>query len=241
MDQFGQCIFTDVTIELPQTRFRPQSDNSSFVTVVGFLNSHIQVFSRDICDEFAELKTLRLHDLGIKQVTQDAFENCKELTQLTFYSGNRIKEFNFETFWPLTKLTALDLEGNRLEELHFGWFRGLVNLRDLHLQNNRLKNIAPYELEELPGLKYMYLHNNKFLILGNIDQILINMPNLVEISFYGNPLPCARVEELIEIFNDENINAVQRFEELPSYYDPRRVQNISCLTDTAWVAARQRQ
>lgn len=234
MDQFGQCIFTNVIVERPQTRFKPQSDNSSFVTMIGFRDSHIQVFSPDICAEFTETKVMRLHDLGIEELAEGAFERCLELTHLTFYSGNQIKTLPPGAFNSNVKLVALDLEGNRLKTIGDTAFGTLTALVDLHLQNNLIERFSTSVLEKLPNLKYLYLHNNNMLDFDR-DYKVEAFQNLKEISYFGNPLACTRVVELNLEFKDAGVSVFQKFEKLPDYYQPSRAGNTSCLTDRIWL------
>lgn len=236
MDQFGQCIFNNLVLDKPQSRFNPTSDNSSFVTMIGFKDSRIQIFGRSICDEFTETRVMRLHDLGIQEVEEDAFWNCRELTQLTFYSGNFLKTLEGELFNFNRKLTALDFEGNRLHTLSESLFNGLTELRDLHLQNNRLKKIERNTFYGLTNLKYLYLQFNHLLEFDG-ESITENNKNLAEVAYYGNPLACSRVAELNEGFRDARVDVFEQSVELPVYYEPVTYKNVSCLSERSWLAA----
>lgn len=236
MDQFAQCIFVDIELNNTQSRFRPQSDNSSFVEIVGFRNSHIPVFNRDVCDEFPETRTMRLHDLGIQTIATDAFENCKELTHLTFFSGNHLTELDIGTFQHNTKLVALDLEGNRLKSFDHHILDPLTHLRDLHLQDNRLESFGSVLPESRPvnvgNVKYLYLHNNRLF------DVQVTGASLKEVSLYGNYLTCYRVGQLYEELSDDDVAVFQRYEPLPEYLEASRFENTSCLTAREWIAVR---
>ena len=91
LDSDGVCQFENVHTTEKDQYFEPTADNPEQVTEVKFRNSTLAVFTNELCEAFPNLEVIHATILGINRITENAFENCKNLTE-AWFEGNKIKE-----------------------------------------------------------------------------------------------------------------------------------------------------
>lgn len=86
-DNKGICTFYDLSLANTKIKFESSNYNNQYIYQIGFVNSKIKEIGPELCLSFPNLKILLLENLDIVKVTQDAFEFCKVLSQLSLASN----------------------------------------------------------------------------------------------------------------------------------------------------------
>ncbi|XP_018403737.1 PREDICTED: chondroadherin-like [Cyphomyrmex costatus] len=107
------------------------------------------------------LVSLNMHDCGIKEISDHAFDN-------------------------LRKLKKLSLQYNYIKSIKDQWFVDLTSLQQLDLSYNLIASIEPTVFEKLRGLKWLDVKENRLTCLEPTQ--LVPMASLEKLRFSGNPL-----------------------------------------------------
>jgi leucine-rich repeat-containing G protein-coupled receptor 5 len=109
----------------------------------------------------AGLISLSMHDCGIREVSDYAFN-------------------------ALSHLRKLSLAYNNITSVRVRWFAELLSLRQLDLSYNLIASIEPAVFEKLRGLQRLDVRGNRLMCLESAQ--LVPMAGLEKLHFSGNPL-----------------------------------------------------
>ncbi|KAE8279675.1 Toll-like receptor 13 Precursor [Larimichthys crocea] len=127
-------------------------------------------------------------DLSLNKITKiqgSDFKNLPLLTQLEI-DRNMISQIDTGAFANLISLKNLNLNNNKLHELRADLFDGLGNLTELRIRSNGIKVVASTAFKSLTSLKLLDISFNRLNHLTNVHAIIQHLPNLKDLSIYGN-------------------------------------------------------
>jgi len=107
------------------------------------------------------LISLSMHDCGIKEISDNAFNT-------------------------LSHLRKLSLAYNNVTSVRDRWFAKLLSLQQLDLSHNLIASIEPAVFERLRDLKRLDVRGNRLICLEPAQ--LLPMAGLEKLLFSGNPL-----------------------------------------------------
>ncbi|XP_063697914.1 protein artichoke-like [Culicoides brevitarsis] len=173
----------------------PAADNPSIIKTVSFVSSVIHVVTNKICNVFGRLENLYLIELGITDVTPDAFRNCSNLKELNLFK-NHIKQLHPYIFKNLANLETLILSDNQIEALDAGIFDSLDNLQNLIITQNNLTEFPMALIKFNCHLKSLSLSSNDLRDL-EVEKMLEILPNLMKLWWEDNEVLCSRAVSAI--------------------------------------------
>ena len=133
------------------------------------------------------IRQLELIGLGIRSITESAFEAISRDLQVLYLHDNQLESLPSGVFRTMLRLGQLQLHNNRLTQLSDGIFSGLVNLVYLTLNVNRISRVDPSTWRALPDLRVLILEDNR-LGYGRLVFPAGAMPNLEELRLDKNGL-----------------------------------------------------
>eukprot|EP00960_Hanusia_phi_P071140 767479-Hanusia_phi.AAC.4 len=130
--------------------------------------------------------TLKLSNMGIKNMSMRVFEGMSSLSALVLDS-NQLTELPPGIFRGLSGLQALELIYNyKLERLHEGSLDGLSNLQYLHFIANHFTEIPPRLLQGMTKLRTIEFSYNYLTSLSN--ETFAGLSNLWTLALHDNQL-----------------------------------------------------
>lgn len=123
------------------------------------VNNVIRVLTRDVINNFENIRSLLLNNASIEQITFDAFQRCNNL-QVIQLRGNRIWHLFNGVFRNCRNVNFLTLESNELRALNRETFNGLNALDILSLSDNSIYNLPNDVFAHLTNLQLLQLQNN---------------------------------------------------------------------------------
>ncbi|XP_029467722.1 leucine-rich repeat neuronal protein 1-like [Rhinatrema bivittatum] len=160
-----------------------------------------------------KLHSLVLAGMELQEIPEDAFMGLDYLESLSFFD-NKLSRVPKEGLRKLPLMKFLDLNKNPIEKILAGDFQDMPHLQELSLNNmDDLVSVEHSAFQGLPELAKLEMRNNprlsfidrlafqdtlslKTLLLSNSDLHLVprevfrSLPNLKELSLYGNPIRC---------------------------------------------------
>jgi len=146
---------------------------------------------------YPNLKMFHLDHLGIRHVSDFAFQNLTHLEKLSMV-GNRITGLTASTFSGLVSLELLFLEGNPLYVVESGVFSGVNMPRLVEL---KLKDCQLYEMERnafrgLGHLRLLDLSENHLETFPDLDEDVSMLTHLTHLYMSRNRLTSLDSENL---------------------------------------------
>lgn len=135
-----------------------------------------------ICETFQKVERIEMHFFEIKLISDNSFENCKELNFLDFLTNN-ISIIDENSFIRNTKLEFLSFQLNQINELPSKLFEPMNKLEILGLISNNLTVIHSDSFGVLPILRIVYLQNNQ---VNAIDEKFINNTGVMLLDMHNN-------------------------------------------------------
>lgn len=233
----GYCTFNGVQLNRSAPHWAAVSeDPTRKVDKVQFTNSRIEFLTSDLCDAFPDLEVVRLGELGLEEVEDDAFFSCDLLKNLRLES-NQLKSLPDDLFLSNFNLTTLVLSSNKLTSFNISSLQNCKNLTFLDLENNHLTAF------EVPGDAAEYLGNLQNLDINTNDisyldeeALLEALPSLGRIWINQNEFACSRVETMLKSFKARNVKVETSLYLRKRFYEVDRVEGINCLPDVSWSA-----
>ncbi|EZA51106.1 Leucine-rich repeat and immunoglobulin-like domain-containing nogo receptor-interacting protein [Ooceraea biroi] len=105
------------------------------------------------------LISLNMHDCGIKEVSDYAFDGLKYLKKLSL-AYNNITSVKDRWFANLISLQQLDLSHNLITSIEPTVFENLRGLKGLEVRDNRLTCLEPSQLVPMAGIEKLYFSRN---------------------------------------------------------------------------------
>lgn len=162
-----------------------------------------KILTNQFCTENENVTIYYANRKGVEEVSVDAFHSCEKLREV-FLQENSIKLLDSATFNSNHDIEAIYLDHNELISVEDGLFDQLGSLKRLTLANNLLKEIHVTSFKSLDSLEELYLHNNDLTDLDE-KELLVNLPNLREISLRNNHFNCVRLETMLRSFKERNV------------------------------------
>jgi len=233
------CVLENVQITRETSRLEINAPDPGLIRSVVFLNSHVEVLSRDICDHFENLELLDIERSSLHEIDVDAFENCANLQSLVLTS-NQLEKLDANLFDSLANLRYLYLDGNHLRSIGENQFVGTPELLFLYLQDNQISQFPAEALKPLSKLMALSFHTNE---LSDFDAagIIATVPNLFFIEFNNNPLSCTRLGNILEAFRNARVQIFDDVEKRDRFYQTIDLSGIQCLEDVEWTGAYYRR
>lgn len=147
----------------------------------------------DLCDKFENATRILMQLIGLKEIDELSFENCRNLEFLTLLE-NKFKKIPENCFASLAKLELLDLSYNEITELDVKSFVNLTSLNFLDLTRNKLKTLPNGIFAPLINLISLDLAKNEFTTLSFswFDDAIVKLQ-----SFYFNGNKLTSIDERI--------------------------------------------
>lgn len=204
-NNMGKGVWYDNMKDPDQNTFKDLSESG--IKALDLSKATIFALKTSVFRYMPDLEEISLAGNLINQIERDAFYGLDNLRMLNL-SHNLLDKIDSEMFKNLPKLETLDLSNNNIRLLMSGSFQGLSNLAYLFLSENSLQSL--HTLANLPKLKVLFLDSNKiqslyglpsqaknlttidlkYNSLSNAESlytILVEFPNIAEISIGGNP------------------------------------------------------
>lgn len=208
LDNTG-CLLSDVFLTKENYHFTPFADevNSDQIKKVRILSGEVPKLGGCICNAFNNLDEINLYNLGLEEITEEAFRNCKELTSLVL-TKNKLSQLEPNVFSVNTKLAELYVTDNQLDERVIDALP--ESLKILQLGDNKLKSFTLNKT--LPNLRTLILTANELTDLdtGNLIQ---NLPELQNLFINDNDFKCDRLQQIRDEFKSKGVTVSERFNE----------------------------
>lgn len=235
------CQFYNIHLNTTYFNWQPTADDPSTVRFIEFTESTIPVMTKDICETFPVLTFLDLYNVGIREITQGAFDSCSELSNLML-QRNLLKRIPSRAFEKLTNLLMLNLKDNQLEQLDPGCFSKLSRLMFLDVAGNNLIDFSPQLVQQNTELTYLYVDSN-YLSDVAVEKLVELLPIVQRIEFDDNAIRCSRVAEMNEFLIAEKISFIPRRQFFYDQYRHRTefvYRGFSCKPDAVWYFSKYR-
>lgn len=184
---------------------------------------------------FANLLTLRLDDIAVKEIEPNNFVNITNLKWL-FIARNEIQTIPSSIFKYLPNLHGADLSfnnisliandafvecstleklllnGNELKTIESQWFTQMINLNYLDLSDNLIADeLNGRAFEQNPNLQQLFVRNNRIDRIVNFDYETRNLIETTDVA--RNPLttPVYPLTVASRTFNYHHSNVTQCF------------------------------
>lgn len=235
------CYFTSVVLNSTHYFWEPTADNPLLVGGVNFCSSVIPVITNGICNTFPTLQFLYMTHLGVKEIAEDAFQNCSALTNL-YLNSNQIKKLQPNTFMYLKNLLNLQLYDNQIMELNdYDLFADLQKLAALALYQNNLTEFSAELLRNNKKLYNLRLDSN-YLSDLEVEQLVKFVPNFQKLYWGDNEVSCSRVVEANNLLTSKGIDFNDAASSRVRYYPTEKVfGTIRCNPDISWMASNYRK
>ena len=175
--------------------------------------------------------------MGLKEINDYSFANCKNLQQLSIYGNNLIK-VDKNAFSENLQLQNLGISGSQLTDLPASVFTNLGNsLAYLSLSYNKLTTLRPGWFSTLQKLEFLDLDNNE------IEELPINIfssaKNLNILSMESNKLRVISAKSFGDLsklgyfnFRNNHIDAIDENFTNVFRFDPHTFSDTFCILST---------
>lgn len=206
------CTFTNVVLNSTHYEWQPASNSPSMVLFVEFTGSKIPVVTKNLCEAFPNLWSLKMGNLEVEEVKEDALHSCSGLNWLELME-NQIEQIYPNTFvYNGNTLRQLFLDSNRIQTLDHHLLSNLTVLEDVGFARNNLKTFSPELIRHNKKLRTLGLMGNG---LSDIDaeQIVKFLPDLKQFTLVDNEIPYTRAVEIYRFLDSKGIYYGQGTEE----------------------------
>lgn len=181
---------------------KPQDINSTSVLEVNLAGNKLHTLEEGAVSA-PKLEILDLSHNDIEAIKPGAFKGSKMLESLDL-GYNKIKELDSNAFGRLHNLQLINLAKNNLTTLRTSIFTHLPELRSLNVSHNQIKGLQRGGVLPLHNLHSLDISYNEIKYL-DYKGLFQHAPRLVLINLENNSLPCYLVEEMLELFKEDNI------------------------------------
>jgi Leucine-rich repeat (LRR) protein len=148
-------------------------------------NAAINFLPQNIGSSFPILEEMHITNTSLDFINRKAFDNLNYLKVINL-THNKIKSFEYDTFYDMHELEALDLSNNKMEVIEDGAFDELKKLKFINLNENNLHFIHQRTFKFLINLERFFLSRNSLSVL---DQYIFKKnKELKEIQLEGNAI-----------------------------------------------------
>lgn len=157
-----------------------------------------------IFNGLSNLSTLLLVSNGLQNIN---FLNSTNLKILDL-SYNPLTILDPDVFSDMENLKTLELRGCDLTELKDDQFVKQINLELLDLSENNLSSTGLMVFDPLDNLQILKLEANEMTEVANFTELKDLMPSINFINLSGNDIDCDTVIQMVDYFNQNNIDYV---------------------------------
>lgn len=126
--------------------------------------------------KFPNLKLLRVHACGLKEIESQYFRNARNLKSIEI-ENNMINHLEAYIFVGAPNVESINLFNNGIESVHSKTFGGLNKLASLELSYNNIMQMGPTTFSQLSNLSILRLDANECInryftyFFGRFDEI----------------------------------------------------------------------
>lgn len=230
------CKFAHIHETSDDYDWEPENSYPRAIYGLTFEHSTLRVVTNIFCKKRNELRLIHLSYTNVEEITHDAFEECRLLSQLLLTS-NKIKTLHQHIFSSNPNLQILHLESNQLQNLDFS-LSSLEHLYELNIGNNYLTELSPDIFEKTKTLKQISIFSNNLADL-DVENIVKNLPRLDQIHMDDNEISCVRLGEIFRVFQKSGITYNETtYDFKKRYYDQTTIDNNQkCNPDISWLVS----
>ncbi|KAL7014372.1 hypothetical protein ACKWTF_015893 [Chironomus riparius] len=140
-------------------------------------------FEGSVLRKFENLKSIYFYGSGLREINQNAFNNCPKLERLSIGYG-QLSFFPPGMLKNCENLNNLEVTSQKIETFPEDIFGNTKNLENFQVSVNELTSLPEKLLHNMEKLKTIRIAYNKLTELS--PNFFINTPNLEEVSAYGN-------------------------------------------------------
>jgi Leucine-rich repeat (LRR) protein len=148
--------------------------------------SEISFVVNQLFTTFPNVNDLYIHLTTLKKFHLGAFNNARNLENLSIKFNNDLREISARAFVGAQSLVKLNLARNQLESIDAAAFDGLKSLTTLDLKWNNLQQLPGTVFSVLPALQNIYLTDNKLVKLEG--GLFSSNLELLEILIHSNQI-----------------------------------------------------
>lgn len=227
------CVISNMKLAKDETFVLPKLPHNDAISYLIIKDSTIPTLSEDIIGSFINLERFEACSVGIEEVSEDTFVECKLLKHIDL-SNNRITELEMNTFNRNPCLAILVLAGNQLDSLPKEIFLDLEDLYSLDLSSNNLTSLSKKLLKDLKNLKIVSVSHNQLIDL-KVEEIIEQLPKLKQFGLRDNDFSAARLQQILKAFKDANVICVTSAGKLRKRsYVPQMIEGFECIPDAEY-------
>lgn len=148
--------------------------------------SNFRYVERSRIAAFKRIEKLDFLYNKMDELAADTFDDLKNLTKLSIYSNDNLKEIHGQLLKELRNLKEIYLYRNRIEILAKDLFRNNEKLEKIHIAGNNIKVLHRDLFVEQRNLRWLDLSGNIIEILP--EGLFRNNQKLEEINFFNNQI-----------------------------------------------------
>lgn len=183
-------------------------------------------------DKSGQLKKLSITNGSLTNAMANQILARDTLEELDV-SNNNLKSLSKLDFTHLKNIITLKMENCGLSDIQFNTFASLKRLITLNINGNGLHEINLMKFLPLASLQNLEIANNQLTDLITFDEVSDILPTLKSIDLSGNALPCAQFENLMHIFNVNNIKVEGVSEKCNQLDDDDEPDDVAAAADDA--------
>ncbi|KAL7014371.1 hypothetical protein ACKWTF_015892 [Chironomus riparius] len=140
-------------------------------------------FEGSVLKKFKNLKVLNFYGSGLREIKQNAFDDCAKLERLSITYG-QLSFFPTGMLKNCESLNHLEVMSQRIETFPEDFFGNTTSLEEFQVSVNELTSLPEKLLQNMEKLKTIRIAYNSLTELH--PNLLINALNLEQVSAYGN-------------------------------------------------------
>ena len=164
--------------------YRNKADGNVNI-LLSYSSLKIQEFSSIFCEKFTNLEAIKLENVKIKAIDNDALQNCGSL-RLLHLNNNEIRKIPENLLTENLELSEIEIGSNQLESLAPDTFEMQENLKKLFLNKNKIKSLPSGIFRTLHKLERLNLDENEIEILD--PEWFKDLEKLQKLSLNGNKI-----------------------------------------------------
>lgn len=185
------------------------SDSDEVKSII--LSSHVGELTADNTmlneihfDKSGMLRKMSISNGSLSNTMANQILRKESLVDLNL-SNNNLRSLSKLDFSHLKNLVKLNMENCGISDIQFNTFSNLKHLTSLNINGNGLREINLNKFLPMTSLENLEIANNKLTDLVTFKEIINILPTMKFIDLSGNELSCSQFENLLYVFNVNNI------------------------------------
>lgn len=227
------CVLSNIKLAKDEAFVLPKLPHNDSITYLIIKNSTIPSLTEDIIGSFVNVERFEAVSVGVEEVSEDAFVECKRLKHIDL-SNNCINELEMNTFNRNPCLAIVVLAGNQLESLPKELFLDLEDLYTLDLSSNNLTSLSVKLLKDLKSLKFVTVSHNQLIDL-KAEALIEQLPKLKQFGLRDNDFSAAGLREILNVFKDAGVTCTPSAGKMRKrLYTPQMIDGFECIPDAEY-------